>query len=173
TELERRKQSELRNYERLALEKENRQAGNRADEYVRNFLQDETLPSADDEDALHKRFLPEITLDEINKLAREWFPDSNRTVVVRAPEKSGLIIPDQSKLAAVIKNAAAKDLKPYVDTVAGAALIESPPTPGTVVKTATKDAVGITEWELSNGVRVIRKPTTLREDGIRLRATSP
>src|SRR5436853_2075425 len=113
TELERQRQAALRNYERLALEKENRQAGSRADEYVRNFLQDETLPSADDEYALHKRFLPEITLDEINKLAREWFPDRNRTVIVRAPEKSGLVIPDQTKLAAVIKNAAAKDLKPY------------------------------------------------------------
>src|SRR5438552_1597715 len=173
TELERQKQAALRNYERLALEKENRQAGSRADEYVRNFLQDETLPSADDEYALHKRLLPEISLDEINKLAREWFPDSNRTVVVRAPEKSGLIIPDQSKLAAVIKNAAAKDLKPYVDTVAGAALIESPPTPGTVVRTSTKDAVGITEWELSNGVKVVLKPTTFREDEILFRAFSP
>src|SRR5437879_10817697 len=111
TELERQRQAALRNYERLALEKENRQAGSRADEYVRNFLQDETLPSVDDEYALHKRFLPEISLDEINKLAREWFPDSNRTVVVRAPEKSGLLIPDQTKLAAVIKNAAAKDLR--------------------------------------------------------------
>src|SRR5205807_9227473 len=67
TELERQRQAVLRNYERLALEKENRQAGSRADEYVRNFLQDEALPSADDEYALHKRFLPEVTLDEINK----------------------------------------------------------------------------------------------------------
>jgi len=173
TELERQKQAVLRNYERLALEKENREAGSRASEYVRNFLQDETLPSADDEYALHKRFLPEITLDEINKLAREWFPDRDRTVVVNAPEKSGLAVPDQSKLAAVIKNAAAKELKPYVDTVASAALVESPPTPGTVVKTATREAIGITEWELSNGVKVVLKPTTFREDEILLRAFSP
>ncbi len=173
TELERQKQAVLRNYERLALEKENREAGSRASEYVRNFLQDETLPSADDEYALHKRFLPEITLDEINKLAREWFPDRDRTVVVNAPEKSGLVVPDQSKLAAVIKNAAAKELKPYVDTVASAALVESPPTPGTVVKTATREAIGITEWELSNGVKVVLKPTTFREDEILLRAFSP
>lgn len=173
TELERQKQAVLRNYERQALEKENRQAGSRADEYVRNFLQDETLPSADDEYALHKRFLPDITLDEINKLAREWFPDRNRTVVINAPEKSGLVVPDQSKLAAVIKNAAAKDLKPYVDTVASAALVESPPTPGAVVKTSTKEAAGITEWELSNGVKVVLKPTTFREDEILFRAFSP
>src|SRR5437016_4920370 len=173
TELERQKQAVLRNYERQALEKENRDAGSRASEYVRNFLHDETLPSADDEYALHKRFLPEITLDEINKLAREWFPDRDRTVVVNAPEKSGLVVPDQSKLAAVIKNAAAKELKPYVDTVASAALVESPPTPGTVVKTATRETIGITEWELSNGVKVVLKPTTFREDEILLRAFSP
>jgi zinc protease len=173
TELERQKQATLRNYERLAMEKENREAGSRASEYIRNFLQDETLPSADDEYALHKRFLPEITLGEINKLAGEWFPDRNRTVVINAPEKSGLVVPDQSKLAAVIKNAAAKELKPYVDTVASAALVESLPTPGAVVKASATDAVGIIEWELSNGVKVVLKPTTFKEDEILFRATSP
>jgi hypothetical protein len=55
------------------MEKENRLASSRADEYVRNFLQNETLPSAEDEYALHQRFLPEITLDEINRLAKAWF----------------------------------------------------------------------------------------------------
>jgi zinc protease len=173
TELERQKQNVLLNYQRNALEKENRLAASRADEYVRNFLQDETLPTADDEYALQKRFLPGITLDEINKLAREWFPDRNRTVVIQAPEKNGLVLPDQTKLAAVIKTAATKDLKPYVDTVANTALLESPPTPGTIARTITKDELGITEWELSNGVRVILKPTTFMEDEILFRATSP
>ena len=173
TELDRQKQSVLRSYERNALEKENRLSGSRADEYVRNFLENESLPTADDEYALQKRFLPGITLDEINKLAREWFPDRNRTVLVTAPEKSGLVIPDESKLAAVIKGAAAKDLKPYVDTVGSAVLLDSTPTPGTIAKTTTKDAIGITEWELSNGVKVILKPTTFKEDEILFRATSP
>ena len=71
----------------------------KAAEYIRNFLMGETLPSAEDEYALHKRFVPEITLAEINKLAREWFPLSsqNRMVIVTAPEKSGLAIPDQAE----------------------------------------------------------------------------
>jgi zinc protease len=173
TELDRQKQSVLRTYERQAIEKDNRLSGSRADEYVRNFLENESLPTADDEYALHKRFLPEITLAEINKLAREWYSDRNRTVLVSAPEKNGLVIPDESKLAAVIKAAAAKDLKAYVDTMGNAALLESPPAPGTIAKTATKDAIGITEWELSNGVKVILKPTTFKEDEILFRATSP
>ena len=173
TELDRQKQSVLRNYERLALEKENRVSASRADEYVRNFLANETLPTADDEYSLHSRFLPGVTLDEINKIAREWFPDRNRMVVVRAPEKAGLVIPDQAKLAAVLKATGAKDLKPYVDAIAGATLLDSIPNPGKVSKSVTKESVGITEWELSNGVKVVLKPTTFREDEILLRATSP
>lgn len=173
TELERQKQAALRNYERIALEKGNRQSNSRADEYVRNFLEAETLPSADDEYALHKRFLPEITLDEVNKLAREWFVDRDRTIIVRAPEKAGVAVPDQTKLAAVVKGISAKELKPYVDTVSTAALLDASPKPGMVVKTSTNDTTGITEWELSNGVKVVLKPTSFKEDEILFRATSP
>lgn len=173
TELDRQKKVVLRNYERMAIEKENRVSASRADEYVRNFLQDETLPSADDEYALHQRFLPGITLEEINKLAKGWFLDKNRIVIVTAPQKSGVVVPDEAKLAAVIKAASAKELKPYVDSTAAAALLDPIPTPGKIIKTVTKDAIGITEWELANGVKVILKPTTFREDEILFRATSP
>ncbi|HYX31344.1 MAG TPA: pitrilysin family protein, partial [Pyrinomonadaceae bacterium] len=130
TELERQKQTILRNYERLALEKENRESASRADEYVRNFLVDETLPGADNEYNLHKKFLPGITLEEINKLAKEWFPDRNRMVIIEAPEKASVIIPDQTKLAAVMKATSTKDLKPYVDTVANTALLDAAPAGG-------------------------------------------
>src|SRR6266404_4328318 len=173
TELERQKQSVLVNYQRLAVEKNNTVSANRAGEYIRNFLQNEGMPSAEDEYALHQRFLPEIKLDEVNKLAKEWFSGENRLVVINAPEKNGLTIPDETKLAAVIKAVAAKDLKPYVDTVGTAALLESIPTPGTIARTTTNEATGITEWELSNGVKVVLKPTTFKADEILFRATSP
>jgi zinc protease len=173
TELDRQRQNLLRSYERMVIEDQNRQSDSRADEYVRNFLTDEPLPGAELEQALHQRFLPEISLEEINALAREWFTDRNRFVVVTAPEKAGLIIPEETKLAAVIKAAPNKELKAYVDNVSSAALLDPLPSGGTVVKTTTKDAAGITEWELSNGVKVVLKPTTFREDEIVFRATSP
>ena len=173
TELDRQKQNVLRQYERNAIEKDNRESGSRADEYVRNFLDNESLPTAEDEYNLHKKFLPGITLDEINKLAQEWFPDKNRMVVVEAPQKAGLTIPDQAKLAAVLKSAETKELKPYVDSVASAALLDSAPAAGKVIKTTTKESAGITEWELSNGVKVILKPTNFKEDEILVRASSP
>ena len=173
TELDRQKQARLRTYERLLAEKGNRLSGSRADEYVRNFLDQETLPTNEWELALHQRFLASITLDEVNKIAKDWFPERNRLVVVNAPEKAGLVIPDQAKLAAVIKAAAAKDVKPYVDAVGTRPLVETVPAPGTIAKTVSKTAIGITEWELSNGVKVVLKPTTFRADEIQFRATSP
>jgi zinc protease len=173
SELERQKQNVLRNYEQSALEKENTESAERANEYVRNFLTGEPLPSADDEYALHKKFLPGITLDEVNKLAREWFGGQNRIVIVEAPDKPGLTIPDQTKLAAVLKAASAKELKAYVDTATATSLLETSPAAGTITKTVTKEAIGITEWELSNGVKVILKPTNFKEDEIVFRANSP
>jgi zinc protease len=173
TELERVKINVLRNYERLQAERETRVSASRAAEYVRNFLQNETLPSAEDEYMLHQRLLPTITLDEVNKLAKEWFPDRNRIVIVMAPEKAGLTLPDEATLARVMRDAEEKELKPYVDTAASATLMESAPAGGTVAKTNTREAIGITEWELSNGVKVVLKPTTFKEDEILFTATSP
>ena len=131
SELNRQKQNLIRNYEQYALETENTESGERASEYIRNFLDDEPLPSPKDEYTLQKRFLPEITLDEVNKVAKEWFPDRNRMVIVEAPDKAGVTIPDQAKLAAVIRSAATKDLKAYVDSAAGTTLLEGAPTAGT------------------------------------------
>ena len=175
TELARQKASVLRNYERLALEKENVLSSTKAAEYVRSFLVGETLPSADDEYELHKRFVPEITLAEINKLAREWYPGNapNRLVIVTAPEKTGLVVPDESKLAAVIKDVPTAELKPYVDTIGSAVLLESLPAPGKITKASTDEKTGLTTWELANGVKVVLKPTNFRADEILFRATSP
>jgi len=63
-----------------------------ADEYIRNFVQQEPIPGIAYEYAMHQRFLPQITLAEINGLAKEWVPDRSRVVVVSAPEKPGVTL---------------------------------------------------------------------------------
>lgn len=175
TELARQKANILRAYEQYVTEKENTLSAAKAAEYIRNFLQGETLPSADDEYELHKRFLPGITLAEINKLAREWFPEStkNRLVVLTAPQNAGPTLPNESKLATIIKEPPPTDLKAYVDTLATAALVESLPSPGKITNVTTNEKASLTIWELSNGVKVVLKPTTFKADEILFRASSP
>lgn len=173
TELSRAKRAMMANTERVVTESPDRESASRADEYTRNFLQNEALPTIWQELAFHRRFDPEITLSEINALAKDWFPDPNRLVIVSAPDAVGVALPDQTQLAATVKAAAAKRLTPYVDAGAGHALMETPPARGTIVKTTLRPDAGITEWTLSNGAIVVLKPTTLKEDQILFRAAAP
>jgi zinc protease len=173
TELERQKQNLLRGYEQLNTEKNTHESKTLAEEYIRNFLQQEPLPGIQYEYDMHKQFLPGVTLEEINTLARAWTADKSRVVVVSAPEKPGLAVPDATKLAAVIKAASARDAKPFVDTVSSATLMDAAPTPGAVVKTNAKTGLGLTEWELANGVKVVLMPTTFKEDEVVFRGFAP
>ena len=173
TELDRQKQNILRGRERALAEKENVTAASRADEYVRNFLTGETLPSLDDEYGLVARFVDDITLGEINRMAKEWYPSSNRLILVQAPEKAGAALPDEASLIAALEAGASAPVTAYVDRVASGTLLETLPEPSRVVKTATREALGVTEWELANGVKVVLKPTTFRQDEIMFRAFSP
>ena len=60
------------------------------------------LPGIVDEYALYQRFLPTITLDEINKLAQELVPRSQPRRRSSARRRSpGWSLPDEAKLAAV------------------------------------------------------------------------
>jgi len=173
TELARAKQAMLLTYERLVTESPDRDSDSRTDEYTRNFLEAEALPTIWQELAFHRRFLPGITLTEVNALAKEWFPDRNRLVVVSAPDQAGVTMPTEAQLAAVIKSASSKPLTAYVDTVGTQPLIEAPPASGAIVKTTAHADLGITEWTLSNGATVVLKPTKLNQDQILFRATAP
>jgi zinc protease len=173
TELARAKQAMMLSYERSVTESPDRESASRADEYTRNFLQSEALPTIWQELAFHRRFIPGITLAEINALAAQWFPEQNRLVIVTAPEGTGVKLPTQAELSAAVRRGAAKTVTRYVDIDAGQALMDAKPMPGTIVKTVARPEAGVTEWTLSNGARVVLKPTTFKEDQILFRATAP
>ena len=173
TEFDREKTDYLRGMEQALAEMEKRQSAQMADEYVRNFTQAEPFPGLANEVAITRRLLPSISLAEVNGLAKEWMPEGNRVILVSAPQKPGVVVPDEAKLAAAIKSAASAKIEAYTDTTSTKPLFSATPRPGTVAKTNTRADVGITEWELSNGVKVILKPTTFKQDEIVFSAFSP
>ncbi|MCC7010679.1 MAG: insulinase family protein [Acidobacteria bacterium] len=173
SEFERQKTTMLRNLERAMAEFDNQQSASLAAEYIRNFTTDEPIPGLAYEYELYKRFLPEISLDEMNALARTWAPDNNRIVVVSAPAKAAAALPTEARLAAVMASASKKTLTAYEDTVSAQPLVANAPRPGTIASTTRKPEFGITEWKLSNGATVVLKPTTFRQDEVLMRAFSP
>src|SRR5262245_5289820 len=119
TELDRAKQANMAASERAAEESPDRESASRADEYTRNFLQREALPTIWQELAFHRRFIPEITLNEMNALAADWFPQPNRLVIVTAPQVAGRVLPNETQLAEKVAAATAKELGASLPAGAG------------------------------------------------------
>jgi zinc protease len=172
SEFDRQKTNFLRGLEQALAEKDKRPSAQLAAEYIRATTQGEPIPGLAYEVNLTRALVPTITLAEVNGLAAEWVPEGNRVVMVSAPKKEGVPVPTEAQLAAAITAAASAPLTAYVDTVTSATLIRTPPTPGRITRESTR-AWGITEWELSNGIKVVLKPTNFKEDEIVFRAFSP
>ncbi len=172
SEFDRQKITLLRGLEQALAEMDKRPSGQLAAEYIRAVTQGEPIPGLAFEVALTRQLVPTITLAEVNGLAAEWVPEGNRVVMVSAPKKDGVPMPTEAQLAAAITAASKAPLTAYVDTVTTSTLIATPPAPGKIMNEHTRP-FGITEWDLSNGIRVVLKPTDFKEDEIQFRAFSP
>jgi zinc protease len=172
-ELSRMKLNLQRGLERAVVEKDKSPSGPLADEFVRNFILDEPIPGIVYEYGLNQRFLPEISLAEVNAVAKGWMPDRNRLVAIAAPENDKASLPNEVTLASVFGTTDTERLTAYVDTTSNKPLLANLPKSGTVAAASATDALGITEWTLANGARVVLKPTTFKQDEIVFRAVSP
>jgi zinc protease len=172
-ELDRQKLDLQRYVEQMFKEKEKQESSTYVEEYTRHFLQGEPIPGIEREYEMVKQFLPGITLEEIDRLGREWITPKNRVVVVSAPEKEGFKVPTEQRLLEVLNQAAAEEITPYKDTATEKPLFEAVPEPGKIIKGEAIEEMNITQWELSNGAKVVLKPTDFKEDEILFRAFSP
>ncbi|MFQ5603330.1 MAG: M16 family metallopeptidase [bacterium] len=173
SELDREKTALLRSMERAFNERDKTESSNYADEYIRNFLTGEPLPGIEVEFELFKTFLPEIQLSEVNRLADQWLSEKSRVVMVSAPEKEDVPIPTESELTELLNAATRRSVSAYVDHVTDLPLVEHPPVPGEIVSEKTIPELDVTEWTLSNGVKVVLKPTDFKNDEILFGASSP
>ena len=172
TEIERQKSEMLRYFERAMVERNTEDSGDLAEEFTRAFLEGEPTPGIQYEYELHMAFMPGITLEETNALAREWMTPRNRVITATVPEKAGVPVPTEAELRAVLESVKTAELAAYVDTTTDAPLVPEPPAPGAIVSERRIEEVGLTEWTLSNGARVVLKPTAFKEDEILFRAIS-
>jgi zinc protease len=173
SELERTKTDMVRSLERAAAEAGKTESAQLASELVRHFLSGEPDPGPAWELEMTKAMLPGIGLDALNRLPAEWMPDANRAVLIGLPEKAGVRKPSEAELASVFSRVRSKAIEPYRDDVLDRPLVQVRPAAGRVVSSSVNQALGTTEWTLSNGVRAVLKPTDFKNDEIRFMAYSP
>jgi zinc protease len=138
---------------------------------VRHFLVDEAMPGILAELRLHETLLPTIDLAEMNAVARGWIGTQGRVLLVQAPQQ--VTLPPQEALLATFAKVEGEELTAYVDRVSDAPLIAVLPPPGVVTREHTHPTLDLTEWQLSNGMTVLVKPTDFKNDEILVRGFTP
>ncbi|MGN6178040.1 MAG: M16 family metallopeptidase [Mucilaginibacter sp.] len=167
TELERAKQNVLVQFENAYKEKDKTASSSYVQEYVQNFLNGEAIPGIDFEYNFYVSNLAKITVEEMNAMAGKFISDQNRVVIVEAPDKEKANLPDEKTILDWI-NTAGNNLKPYVDNVSTEPLINRNDIPrgSAVVNAKRDDSIGVATYLLSNGVKIIMKPTDFKNDQI-------
>jgi zinc protease len=166
-ELERSKKDLLRATEKVQAEREKTDSARYAAEYLRHFLEEETIPGIDNALAYTRALLPTIGLDDVNRFAKAAIPQKAIKLVAYAGnDKPDGGVPAESDLLAQVVRAEQQTVSARVESKLATALLEKLPVAGQVVAQRNHARLGVTEWDLSNGVKVLLKPTDFKNDEI-------
>ena len=171
SELDRAVKNVLSRMENSFKEKDKTKSVQILQEYVRNFLKGEAIPGIEKEFEMYQRYLPGIALQEVNALINQWLNVTGKTVLVLAPEKEKENLMTEAGIKAILAKPIAK-LNPYQDKVASGPLLPKAPVAGKIVAEKIYDSIGTRVWTLSNGAKVVVKPTTFKNDEIQFSGIS-
>lgn len=173
TELERAKQSYLTDMESSFKEKDKTPSNSFVNEYLRHFLEDEASPGIEYEFNLANSLTPGIMLSDINSYSKKYITDVNRDVIIMGPEKDKDKLPNEVAVEKWINEVKQSSVTAYVDQVSDKPLLAAKLKGGKIVSESKTPEIGVTELKLSNGVKVILKPTDFKNDEISFSAFSP
>lgn len=172
TELEREKKDMLRRLERAAKESDKTESRSFVSSYMNHFLTDQPIPGIANTLKYSQQFLPTISLDEVNKLSGSWITAGNQVILVSTPVKEGLKPPSETEISQLIQQASKQEVKAYQDEVSDDPLLAKHPKPGNVKQEKHIEELGVWEWKLANGARVLLKPSDFKNDEILFSAYS-
>jgi zinc protease len=171
SEMDRAKKTLMASMEKAYAEREKVKHANFASEYVQNFLEQSAIPGTEYKYNFYKQNLDGITLPEINALAGKFITKENRIVVITGPE-SNTDIPTKETVLGMIDKVNSQNITPYEEKLSGKALIGNLPPAGKIISERNLTDVKVKELTLSNGAKVLIKPTDFKNDEILFSAFS-
>ena len=172
SELERGKKDMLRSFERAYNEREKSDSAAYVGEYLRHFLEQEAIPGIANEYAYARQMLPRVTLAEVNQAFRKDNPErQKKLVVLMGSDHAGFPIPSREELLATLGHAESVPLKAQQEKPVAASLMNVFPKAGRIVAEKHDPQLGLTELTLSNGIKVVLKPTDFKNDQVLMGAT--
>ena len=171
SELQRVKDQMLSRYEKMYNEREKTDSDDRAQEIIRHFIDNEPAPGIEAEYQMMQQMLPMIPVQIFNDFAKQILTKENQVLLVSQPQVEGKTLPAKEEMLSILNNAMNAEYEAYVDEVITDPLIEKMPKKGKIKK-EYKGKFGTTVMELSNGAKVIVKPTDYAADQIVFNAFS-
>ena len=165
-EFDRVKKEMLAAYEKSYNERNTVRNIQHAQEYIRHYLDGEPIPGIEWEYQMIQQILPALPLDMLNQLAQGLVTDENLIISFQAPEDETVVLPTEAEAVAYLAAVKNEEIEAPVEEAIRENLVEQAPKAGKIKKTAYNEILGTTEWTLSNGVRVVVKPTTFKQDEI-------
>ena len=169
-ELDRAKKSFLNQIEKAYKERDKSKSASYVQQYLNHFLKGNAVMDVSAYYAFVNQHLEGIKLEEVNRLAPVFVTDKDRAVVIMAPEKAKEQLPTEARIRELLATAG-QNVTAYVDDVLDAPLLAKQPMPSKVKTEVKRPELGVTDWTLGNGVRVLLKPTDFKNDQILFEAS--
>ena len=172
SEFERAKADLMKRIENQYDERDKQETGRLFYPILSHFLTNEPLMGIENEYMLLGQVLPALPVEAINQYAKELIREDNIVITLTAPEKGGEVLPTKDELLSMFQKANKIEVEPYVETVSNEPLIATLPVKGAIKSKQHDDTFDATVLTLKNGVKVIYKPTTFKDDEILMNAYS-
>ncbi len=172
SELDRAKTEILSGYENSYNNRNKTESGRIVGEYVRNFLEQESIPGITWEYEQNKKFLPTITLEQTNGILKNYVKEDSRVIVITGPKKESLTYPTEAQVLKMFDDLKVAKLEPYQEKATIKNLVKPFQSKGSIVKTENDAKLGTTTLTLSNGAKVTYKKTDFKDDQIVFTARS-
>lgn len=173
TELDRAMAEIKKGNEMSYIERDKKKSDSYVNRYLNYFIDNEPALSNEDAYRLTKQLLPTLKLTEVNGLIKKYYTDLNRDILIMGPEKDKASLPTEQTVLGWVKKIEDTPVSAYEDKVSNLPLLAKEPVKGTVVASKDISAIQAKELVLSNGVKVILKPTDFKNDEIQIMAYSP
>ena len=172
SELERAKADLMKRIENQYDERDKQETNRYFYPILNHFLTNEPLMGIENEYMLLNQALPRLEAENINAYAKELIRKDNIVITLTAPEKEGEVLPTKAELLTMFEKANEVEVVPYEETVSNEPLIATLPVKGAIESKKHDDTFDATELTLKNGVKVIYKPTTFKDDEVMMTAFS-
>jgi zinc protease len=168
TELSRETKQFVTNVESSDLANDTRKSAELANDYVNMALNPGVLVlSSKEAIAIVRALVPKITSADLQAVAKR-VQDAPGPVLLGSIPQNGTV-PSDSVLLASIQAVDTASVTPYADNLAATPLLDHPPQPGKIVNERHITSLDVYDLTLSNGVRVLLKPTNFNPGHLELR----